>query len=69
MNIRLKKNILTDDGVKFESEIIELNDELAQKLVKAGQAEIVDKQITESDEPSVEELIDKIPTSRKTGRK
>ena len=32
MNIRLKKNILTDDGVKFESEIIELNDELAQKL-------------------------------------
>ena len=50
MNIRLKKNILTDDGVKFESEIIELNDELAQK-------------------PSVEELIDKIPTSRKTGRK
>ena len=41
MNIRLKKNILTDDGVKFESEIIELNDELA----------------------------DKIPTSRKTGRK
>ena len=60
MNIRLKKNILTDDGVKFESEIIELNDELAQKL---------DKQITESDEPSVEELIDKIPTSRKTGRK
>ncbi|MCI7025951.1 MAG: hypothetical protein MR514_02060 [Succinivibrio sp.] len=69
MNIRLKKNILTDDGVKFESEIIELNDELAQKLVKAGQAETVDKQITESDEPSVEELIDKIPTSRKTGRK
>ena len=47
MNIRLKKNILTDDGVKFESEIIELNDELAQKLVKAGQAETVDKQITE----------------------
>lgn len=69
MNIRLKKNILTDDGVKFESEIIELNDELAQKLVKVGQAETVDKQITESDEPSVEELIDKIPTSRKTGRK
>ena len=69
MNIRLKKNILTDDGVKFESEIIELNDELAQKLVKSGQAETVDKQITESDEPSVEELIDKIPTSRKTGRK
>ena len=69
MNIRLKKNILTDDGVKFESEIIELNDELAQKLVKAEQAETVDKQITESDEPSVEELIDKIPTSRKTGRK
>ena len=69
MNIRLKKNILTDDGVKFESEIIELNDELAQKLVKAGQAKTVDKQITESDEPSVEELIDKIPTSRKTGRK
>ena len=58
MNIRLKKNILTDDGVKFESEIIELNDELAQKLVNAGQAET-----------SVEELIDKIPTSRKTGRK
>lgn len=69
MNIRLKKNILTDDGVKFESEIIELNDELARKLVKSGQAETVDKQITESDEPSVEELIDKIPTSRKTGRK
>ena len=49
MNIRVKKNILTDDGVKFENEIIELNDELAQKLVKAGQAETVDKQITESD--------------------
>lgn len=68
MNIRLKKNILTDDGVKFEGEIIELKDELAQKLVKAEQAETVDKQITKSDEPSVEELINKIPT-KKTGRK